>query len=226
MPGDPLHLGHGLRVKSLREQATGLQALRGQLQRELTSRRQEVETLTDTIDKLAKVSELFRALMDLMVMDHVKSIEEVVSEGLQTIFYDQEMSFEAEVSTRYNKLAIDFYIRQDTQRVSIRAHPLEAFGGGPASIASLVLRVLAMRRLKKWPLIALDESLAAVSAEYVDQTGRFLRELATKAGISILLVTHNTAFLDHAVIGYKGSEILTDTGDRHLRLQRETVHAH
>jgi ABC-type dipeptide/oligopeptide/nickel transport system ATPase component len=226
MSGDPLHVGHGLRVEALRERASGLQALRGQLQRELASRRQEVDQLTSKLDKLTKVGELFRSLMDLMVMDHVKSIEDVITEGLQTIFYDQDLTFEAEVSTRYNKLAIDFFIRQDNQRASIRAHPLEAFGGGPASIASLILRVLAMRRLKKWPILALDESLVAVSAEYVDQTGRFLRELADKAGISILLVTHNTSFLDHAVVGYKGSEVTTDAGDRHLCLQREVRHAH
>jgi len=219
MQSDALHSGN--RLRSIQETVSGLQALRGQLQQELADREREVEELTSKLDTLAKVGELFRALMDRLVMDHVRSIEGVISEGLKTIFADQELSFEAEVSQRYNKLAIDFYIKQDNQRMAIKGHPLEAFGGGPASIASLILKVLAMRRLRKWPLLALDETLAAVSDEYVDQTGQFLRQLADKTGISILLVTHKSSFLDHAVIGYRGTEVIPDDGVRYLKLQKE-----
>lgn len=101
---------------------------------------------------------------------------------------------------------------------------MEAFGGGPASIISLILRVLAIRRLKKWPLLALDETLAAVSDDYVDQTGVFLRELSARTGIPILLVTHKPAFLDHAVNGYRGVEVV-DGGVRHLKLLQEVSNA-
>jgi len=220
---DTLHAGD--RLKAVRETVSGLQALRDQMQRDLTSREQEVKDLTHQLDILSKVGELFRALMDQLVLDHVRSIEGVITEGLRTIFTDQSLSFEAEISQRYNKLAIDFYFRQDDQRVEIKGHPLEAFGGGPASIASLILRVLALRRLKKWPLLALDETLGAVSDEYIDRTGLFLRQLAEKTGIEILLVTHKPAFLDHAVVGYRGSEVLTEDGMRYLQLQQEVVNA-
>jgi hypothetical protein len=222
MQSDALRSEYRVRVKALREKASGLQALRAQTQRELDLRTQEVEALTLRLDTLAKVGELFRALMDRLVLDHVKSIEGVVTEGLKTIFVDQDLTFEAEVSQRYNKMAIDFVLRQDNQLMPIKGHPMEAFGGGPTSIASLILKVLAIRRLKKWPLLALDETLAAVSDEYIDQTGAFLHQLAVKTGISILLVTHKPAFLDHAAIGYRGTEVVADDGTRHLRLQRES----
>lgn len=221
MQSDTVYVGHGVRVGNLRKTITEFQALRGQRSKELAQREKEVKDLTLKLDVLSKVGELYRILMDQLVLDHVKSIEGVVSEGLHNIFFDQNLSFEAEVTQRYNKLAIDFYFRQNDQRVEIRGHPLEAFGGGPASIASLILRVLALRRLKKWPFLALDETLAAVSDEYVDQTGLFLRQLALKAGITFLLVTHKSAFLDHAVIGYRGVEVITEDGSRHLELQKQ-----
>jgi hypothetical protein len=199
--------------------------LRDQLQRELIAREKEVEDLAYKLDALTKVGELFRILMDQLVMDHVRSIENVITEGLHTIFTDQNLSFEAEVTQRYNKLAIDFYFRQNDQRTEVKGHPLEGFGGGPASVASLILRVLALRRLKRWPLLALDETLGAVSDEYIDQTGLFLRQLALKTDIAILLITHKAAFLNHAMIGYKGSEVVTEDGMRHLQLQREVTYA-
>ena len=221
MQSDSVRSGHRLRAKSLREKASGIQALHARLQRDLATRMQEVDTLTNTIDQLNKVGELFRALMDRLVMDHVKSIESVVTDGIRTIFVDLDLYFEAEITTRYNKIAIDFFFRQDNQRMPIKGPPLENFGGGPSSIASLILKVLAMRRLKKFPLIVLDETLSGVSAEYIDATGLFLRELAAKTGFSVLLVTHKTEFLDHAVVGYKGSEVVEGDGTRRLRLQRE-----
>lgn len=220
MRGNEVRSEYRLKVSGLRSTASGLQALRRQLQTELTSRVSEVEELSRRADLLAKVVELFRALMDKLVMEHVRSLEKVITEGLNTIFVDQDLTFEAEVGQSRNKLAIDFFIRQDNQRIPVRGHPMDAFGGGPASIASLILKVLALRRLKKWPLLAMDESLAAISAEYVDQTGHFLKELSSKTGISILLVTHNHAFLDHAVVGYRGTEVVASDGLRHLKLQR------
>ena len=225
MHRNSVYAEYRLRADDLRKKASGIAALRTQLEGELASREKEVEELSQKLDALSKVSELFQMLMDLMVADHVHSIENVITEGLNTIFCDQDLTFEAEVSQRYNKLAIDFFIRQDNHKLPVRGHPLEAFGGGPASIASLILKVLALRRLKKWPVLAMDESLAAVSADYVDQTGRFLRELADKTGIAILLVTHNHAFLDHAAVGYKGSETVSTDGMRELHLKREGSHA-
>lgn len=221
MQSDSLRPELRLRLEAVSKTAAELQTLRKRLQQDLDTRTREVEVLTARLDTLTKVGELFRALMDRLVMDHVRSIEGVVTEGLKSIFWDMDLTFEAEVSQRYNKIAIDFFIRQEDQRMSIRAHPLEAFGGGPTSIASLILKVLAMRRLNKWPLLILDETLAAVSNEYIELTSQFLRELASKTGISILLITHKPAFLDHANIGYHASPALAEDGSRVLHLQRE-----
>jgi hypothetical protein len=221
MQVDALRSQQKLRLKAVAESAASAQVLRNRIQQDLDARILEVEGLTLRLDILTKVGELFRALLDRLVLDHVRSIERVVSDGLRTIFYDQDLAFEAEVSQRYNKIAIDFVIRQDNERVPVRGHPLESFGGGPASIASLILRVIAILRLKRWPFLALDETLAAVSDDYVDQTGLFLRKLAESTGLSILLVTHKQAFLDHASIAYRGTTVIDDDGSRHLKLQRE-----
>ena len=208
------------RLSAVRDSAVALRTLRRQLLQERDARALEVEALNERLNVLGKVGELFRALMDVLVMSHVRSIEAVVTEGLRSVFDDQVFAFEAEVQQRYNKLAIDFYFRQDHRRVSVRAHPLEAFGGGPSSVASLILKVLAMKRLGKWPLLVLDESLAAVSDEYIEQTGAFLKGLAAKTGFSILLVTHKPAFLEHADVAYRANEhTITDSGPQ-VALQR------
>jgi ABC-type branched-subunit amino acid transport system ATPase component len=193
-----------LRVKALEEKVSRLETLRGKLQEDLTAMKAEVEHLSTEIEVLTKVEELFRVLMDLLVVKQVRVIEEVITEGFQTILYDQNLHFESEISTKYNKISIDFLIREGdaSDPIVIRGKPTSNFGGGAVSIASVILRVLALFRLKKFPLLLLDESLAAVSDEYIDETSRWLRAMASKMGIPILLVTHKRSYTDHCDLAY------------------------
>lgn len=223
MPGNPVHAVAGVsdRVRALGTRSAQLVALRDRLSDELVRKQTEVEGLSDQIEKLSKVGELFRLLMDLLVDKQVRVVEGVVTEGLQSIFHDLGLSFEAEVTTKYHKVAVDFYMRQGSKEdpLSHRGKPVDSFGGGPSSVASLILRILTVLRLKRYPVLVLDEALAAVSDEYTDQTGRFLASLASKMGIDVLLVTHKPAFLEHADTAYRCEEIAEPDGTRRLNIR-------
>lgn len=220
MPGLQSNHLHGLtpRVEALGTRIARLQALQEKLRSDLAARKLEVEALSLTVEKTTKVEALFRKLLDVMVVKQMQAFDVVITEGLQTIFYDQDLHFESEISPKYNKISIDFYLRQGAadDLIPIRGRPLDSFGGGPTCLASFVLRVLALRRLKKFPLLAMDETLNAVSDDYVDGTGRFLKTLAQEIGFDLLLVTHKPAFLDHADIAYHGRD---DSKDGRNRLQ-------
>lgn len=229
MPSDPLRAQQGLndwrqRTQTLVDTATRFQAVRDQLAEELSERQNEVEALSLRIDKLTKVGELLRSLMDKLVLDQVRTIEGIVTEGLQAIFPDLALAFEADVGTKYNKIAIDFFLKQGVEETAVRGAPLESFGGGPTSVSSLILRLLSLLRLKRFPVLFLDETLAAVSDEYIDEAGRFLRKLSASTGIDILLVTHKAAFLEHATHAFQGYEETEDDGSWNLGLRRIRGH--
>ena len=229
MSRDSLRTQQGLtdwrkRAKTLTDTATRLQGVRDRLTDELSDRQREVEALSLRIDKLTKVGELLRALMDRLVLDQVKTIEGVVTEGLHAIFPDLALAFEADVGTKYNKIAIDFFIKQGTDELSVRGAPMESFGGGPTSVSSLILRILSLLRMKRFPVLFLDETLAAVSDEYIDDAGQFLRKLAASTGLDILLVTHKSGFLEHATNAFQGFEDTDDDGSWSLGLRRIRGH--
>lgn len=206
------------RVRDLNDRMTRAQTLRDNLRSNLQAVETEVMDLSAKTLLLVKVGELFRVLMDRLVSDRVHAIEKLVTEGLQAIFFDQKMVFEAEIGVKYNKTCVEFSFRQGEGPTAITGSPLEAFGGGPASIASLLLRVMAVLKMKRFPLLVLDETLAAVSDEYVDASGQFLRQLAKVAAVDVLLVTHKASFLDRAHKAYQGTEIEHD-GLRSLALR-------
>lgn len=217
MSGDQVHAEQGLarrqRVQALTRSAARIQVIRDQIVDDLNIRHQEVTRLSVQVEKLSKTGELLRVLLDKLVLDQVRVLEKVVTEGLQVIFFDQHLTFEAEVSQKYNKIAIDFFLRQGDDTTVVRGHPLESFGGGPSSVASLVLRLLSLVRLKRAPILFLDETLAAVSDDYIDAAGLFMQKLAASTGIDILLVTHKQALLDHADLAYQGHEQTSSSSD-------------
>lgn len=211
MQGNTVHALDGLsawaqRVQALQKSAVRLQAKREAVRSDLADKKGKVQKLSSEVEVLTKGGELLRLLMDKLVLDQVKTIESVVTEGLRTIFFDQDLAFEAEVGTYRNKISIDLLVRRDQNGVEVVGPPLETMGGGVSSIASLTLRLLALLRLKKFPMLLLDETLSAVSDDYVDATGQFLAKLSETTKIPILLVTHKQAFLDHAKTAYQGHE--------------------
>lgn len=224
MSGDAFHAIHDLssweqRVQSIRKSVVRAQTMRDTIATDLSRKQAETAKLANFVERVAKAGELLRLLMDKLVLDQVRSIESVVSEGLRSIFFDQDLSFEAEVGQSRNKISIDLMVRSGLDGISIVGPPLETVGGGVSSIASLTLRLLALMRLKKFPLLLLDETLSAVSDEYVDATGQFLAKLAAKTGIPILLVTHKQAFLDHAKGAYQGFQDSDPGGGKLLTLK-------
>lgn len=229
MPSDPIDSGQvpdvgrlGQRIQAMVRRGDALSLRRSMEEATLASLQCDLEDLRDTSSDLAKVSELFQLLLDQLVNQQVKSVQDVVTDGLRAIFHDQELAFEAVVSSKHNRAWVDFFIRRGAEGDpgSHRGKPLEGFGGGPASVASLILRVIVLLKLKRYPLIMLDESLGAVSEEYVDRTGQFLRTLCDKAGIDILLVTHKPSFLDHSTRSYKCFEVSSGT-QNHLDLREQ-----
>jgi DNA repair exonuclease SbcCD ATPase subunit len=202
------------RVQAAREAATRKRAIRDQIARDLHARIDEVAALTLKTEKLAKVGELLRLLVDRLVSEQRKVVEGLVSEGLQTVFHDQDLGFEADVTQRAGRVEIDLFLRRGNDATAVRGHPLESFGGGPTSITALILRVLVLRRLGRKPILLLDETLAAVSDEYVDATGRLLQRICASMGIDVVLVTHKQAFLEHADVAYQGTEESNESGTR------------
>ncbi len=202
MSSDTIHAVEGVtaRVRAVEAKAAKLVAFRDRLVSDLAKKEKEVVALSDRAEKLAKVGELLRTLLDKLVDKQVRIIEDVVTEGFRSVFHDQVLNFEAEVSQKRDRTHIEFFIRQGAKEdpLSHRGSPLASFGGGPSSLASLTLRVLAILRLKLFPFLALDEALGAVSPEYVEHTSRFIKGLSDKMGIDTLLVTQEHAFIEHA----------------------------
>jgi ABC-type thiamine transport system ATPase subunit len=115
--------------------------------------------------------------------------------------FDQDVSFDVVVSQKHGKVWVDF----ETVHDGNRGQALESFGGGVSAVQSLLLRILVILKKDLARYIILDESLASLSEEYVENAAIFLKKMCKDLDMNVLLVTHNKSFLDLADNAYEAS---------------------
>lgn len=201
------------RVTSVSELAQRVQAATVQLERqagqavELARRGKALQEEVARLRALAEVQEKASILLASLGEERQESarrqVEELVTRALQVIF-SSELSFHMVQSVRAGRAEVDFMIRSVQGAQVVETPVMEARGGGMAAVVGFVLRLVVLlltpgaRRF-----LALDESFAHVSASYEPRVAEFLREVADRAGVQLLLITHSDAYSDQADVRYR-----------------------
>jgi DNA repair ATPase RecN len=164
----------------------------------------DVEALAAETILLTVTKSALEHLLSRVNAENLERVEQLVTYGLSVVFPDRHLTLKAVATTKRGAPWITLKLKSGDTEAPI----LDAFGGGPASVVAFLLRVLALQRSGLAPLIVLDETFSHVSEGYVDAVGELLRELADHSEVTILLVTHQPAFLAHATRAYE----ITDGG--------------
>ena len=181
--------------KRLRAESSKNSALR--LQKELETELAELEDLGAV---LSKSSHALKKLLGDMAKENLEPIDKVITEGLRSVFFDQEeITFKSELTEARNQLQINF---TTTQGLS-SGKALGSFGASVTVVESLLLRILVVLKMKLAPVLLLDESFAQVSLQYVEPLGILIKRLCSELGLTVLLVTHQQGFRETADIVYK-----------------------
>ena len=163
----------------------------------------EILNLEDEEEECNLTSELFRKLIDKEVTEGVQAVESLLTEGLQTVFDDQDLRVTAKVDTQRGKVSVDLF--------TVQVHPnqrkttglsREAFGGAVTTVQSVLLRIIVALRRELRPLFLMDETMPAFDGNYVTNMGNFLRLLCERLGLDILLVTHDPGLMETATRAY------------------------
>lgn len=162
----------------------------------------EVKDLDAEIEVLTYSSATLESLLKMVSVESLDTVEQLVTYGLRTIFDDQALAFKIEVTTKFKQQ----WMEPKLIAGQVEAPILDSFGGGPAEVVAFLLRVLVVRRLGLAPVLLLDEPFSMVSAEYVENVAKLLRELADKLGFTFIVITHDRGFLSYAHHGYEAVE--------------------
>lgn len=181
-----------------------IEALRESAQASLRKAQAQVYTLEAEAEVLERVADLFRLLIDREVMDNAKTVESLLTEGLQAIFDDLDLSVRSEIAVQRGKVAVDLItVQKRSDGTVVEGSSVEAYGGSVATVESVLLRIVVLNRRGLRPLLLLDESLAAVADHYVPRVGQFLALLSERMGLDVLAVSHNPALVEASTTAYR-----------------------
>ena len=163
----------------------------------------EILRLENEDATLRLVAGLIRSLADAEVKEGIEAVTKLQTEGLQEIFFDQNLSLEAEVTEERGKVAVNLLtVDATSDDYEIKDDPLETMGGAVATVESVLLRVIVILRRQMRPVLLLDETLSAVAKGYIERIAGFLTTLCSRLDMDILAVTHDPLLIDAAQKAY------------------------
>ncbi len=191
-------------IDHLRSKADRLVGARDAVFHQVVTTKKAIKGLENEGELLALVQGALRTLIDREVTAGVQAVEKLLTEGLQTVFTDQDLAVESEVNVSRGKVSVDLLtVHTRPDGTVIKGISSDAFGGAVATVQSVLLRIIVMRRRGLRPFLLLDESLPAFDSNYVYNMGSFLALVCQRLGIDLLLVTHNPARVEAANKAYR-----------------------
>jgi ABC-type uncharacterized transport system YnjBCD ATPase subunit len=191
------------RVREFRYRYEGRAGAARQLAQDGLRVQAEVDRLQGEVDLHAKVNSLLTSLGEQAQAQAQERLEQLVTRGLQVVF-GSELSFHVVQSVKAGQVNTDFMIRSSFTDVTVDTPVMEARGGGMAAVVGFMVRlVVLLLTPRARRILFLDESFSHVSREYETRVAEFLREVAVRAGVQIVLSTHSDAYYDAADVRYR-----------------------
>lgn len=157
----------------------------------------EVNELTQEQDELEQTEKVIKYLIDKLIQNDLSKMDKLVTYGLNSVYTDRDMKFQSVVQEKRKKLFIDLQTYYNGNQINPSSK------SSVQVIESAILRILSIIKLKKSRFMMMDESFGAVDGIYIENVSKLLSELATKLGMDLLIVTHNSNLAEHAKNGYE-----------------------
>lgn len=190
-------------LSTLKEQVARAQGRQESSTARLTAVQLEISDLEDEETLVDLVTELFRKLLDKEISNAVSHLETLLTEGLQSVFTDKDLSVRAELEVQRGKVSVNLKTLEKAGGFVAEGSAMDSFGGSAVTVQAVLMRIIIIFLQGLRPFLLLDEALPAFDPDYVVNMGKFLSMLCERLGMDILMVTHNPALIEVADKAYR-----------------------
>jgi DNA repair exonuclease SbcCD ATPase subunit len=160
----------------------------------------EAETgrLEQQVGLYAKAGALLTTIGEQAQESARAQFEGLATQALQVIF-GEGLSFRFAAGESGGQATLEPVIRSEYGGTVTETPVMDARGGGMAAVTGFVLRlvmVLLSPGVRK--ILFLDETFGMVSQNHVADVAGFLREVADRTGVQIVMITHDPVYAEYA----------------------------
>lgn len=156
--------------------------------------------------EIGLAKEFYKKAVDVLYQSSVGELEKVVNLALEFIFVDSKFRVGFETSEARGVKTLNISLRDESVDPPLEMDCKDGTGAGIRSVISAVLHAFYIINKKAYPVLFLDETYSAISAEYVDRFFTFLKGLCEKKDFHIVMITHDPRYLDYGDKRYRVRE--------------------
>ena len=173
--------------------------LRDSQKRLLTDLVEEVGTLREEVALLEKADQVLLTVSSQSIGESTQKLDKLVTYGLRATFDDLNLRLQTVTDRSRGKTATKFEIHQDGQTYSLES----SYGGGVLCIVGFLMRVMTIMAFGLRRVVLLDETFAHLSNQYHSNASKLVKRIVKDLGFHVIMVSHETAFAEHADQHYK-----------------------
>lgn len=153
------------------------------------------------VEQEEKAQAVLLALEAAWRKDFEKSVEQVVTEGIQLVFESNDY-FTVITKVERGASAIEFELETED---GIVQNILEGDGASIGQVVSFLLRVLLILAHKPAlrKIVILDEPFVGLHDDRLPRLQTLLRKIVDETGVQLIMVTHNNSFIDVGDVTYE-----------------------
>ena len=134
-----------------------------------------------------------------------EQVEAIVTEALQLV-YGPDVRVELVYDVKSGRSHVDIQFVKMTPAGEVK-RTMEGIGGGVSDTISVPLRLLVLLSSRQTDRVCLlDEAYKHVDLERVERVAEFIKEIAGRLGIQVIMASHHEAMQDAADVVYAVSE--------------------
>lgn len=187
---------------------------------DLEIEKEELEDLRESRETQAEAIELLKELIDEMSKEHIYQIEDMLTFGLQTIFYDEDYSVKIRVEEKNNYSSADMYLLKREEDTVIETKfnggiGNARVGGGVRVVVGFMLQTFYIKYFDLNRIIFMDEAFSELSEKYVPGLIKLINKLSERDRFNFVLISHDTRINPYAnrIYRVEKGDVTLEKGD-------------
>ncbi len=170
--------------------------------KDIEDKTKDLETLNELIVNTQAGYSYLETLINEESTKFISKIQDLISYGISTIFYDKDYSCEISLENNQAVIWIIEKREENGQIVTIKSD-IKKNGMGIRTVVGCILQFFFILHYEAYPVLFVDEGFSAISNNRMPYFMSFLLEFCKTNGLKVLLVTHDPRIVEYATQVYE-----------------------
>ena len=158
-----------------------------------------IDRNTKSISDLEESQNYYKRAVDLLYSRSIGEVESLLNSALSFVFFDKPYKVRLDLDFSRGRKSVSIVLLDCSNPDDVFEVDLKSGSGtGVKILISFVLHCFYILSKKAYPILLLDESYSGISAQYVQRFFELVHGFCEKKNFRVVLVTHDTRFLDYS----------------------------